>query len=76
MIKMDGFYLMEDLNQVGKIEHAVPYIYDDGWSIDNDNVLMDRIMGYYPGEGIGNTDMLDRVKSITEQEVQNFINNI
>lgn len=50
------YYFISDLNKVAKIENYVPYIYDknNGWVVDNKNILMDRIMGY-DGESIGNS---------------------
>lgn len=76
---MDGstaYYLIKDLNKVGKLENFIPYIYDNGWIIDSKNILMDRIMGYdeYEPEDspykIGNTSMLDKVEVITEEEAK------
>ncbi len=69
------YYYLKDLNMVAKKEDFVPYIYDkkEGWTVDNKNILMDRVMGYDPMEGIGNTDILDRVETITEQEALELI---
>ena len=77
---MEGFtayYLIKDLNIVGKEEDFVPYIYDKekGWLVDNDNILSDRIMGY-DGDGIGSADMLTRVVEITEEEASKLIANM
>ncbi len=68
------YYFMSDLNQVGKVEDFVPYLYDedDGWIVDNDNLLMDRIMGY-DDDRIGNTDILFRVDEITKEEADKKI---
>ncbi len=70
------YYYIRDLKKVGKMDLFVPHLYDKqkGWVVDNDNVLMDRIMGYDPLEGIGNTDMLERAKTITEEEAIRLIN--
>ena len=42
------FYLISDLNRIGKIENYIPYLYDTGkgWMVDSDNIVMDRLMGY------------------------------
>ena len=63
------YYLVKDLNIVGKVEESVPYLHDPskGWVIDSDNRLMDRIIGY-DGEAIGSTSMLGRVEEISEEE--------
>lgn len=52
------------------------YIYDSerGWIPDVDNILMDRLIGY-DGDEIGNTDMLTRVKEITEKEALAAVKN-
>ncbi|HWR18726.1 MAG TPA: hypothetical protein VN608_03825 [Clostridia bacterium] len=64
-----SYYLVKDLNVVGKIEGSVSYLHDPskGWVVDNDAILMDRIMGY-DGESIGCMSMLERVDEISEQE--------
>lgn len=69
-----AYYLINDLNIVGKEENFVPYIYDKskGWVVDNDNILSDRLMGY-DGEDIGCSDMLFRVDEITEEEANKLI---
>ncbi len=63
------YYLIKDKNAVGKIDAHVPYLHDSqkGWVVDDDNILMDRIMGY-DGEFIGRTAVLEQVKEISEQE--------
>lgn len=50
------------------------YIFDKqkGWVRDNEHILMDRIIGY-DGERIGSSDMLFRVKEITEEEALKLI---
>lgn len=71
------YYFISDLNKVAKIENYVPYIYDknNGWVIDNKNILMDRIMGY-DGESIGNSSELFKVDSITEEQANKIIKNM
>lgn len=68
------YYYLNDLDQVGKMDDFVPYLHDKdkGWIVDNDNLLMDRIMGY-DGDGVGNTDMLFRADEITEEEANQKI---
>lgn len=69
-----SYYLVKDLNMVGKVEGSVPYLHDPskGWVVDNDNILMDRIMGY-DGESIGSTSMLLQVEEIPENEALKLI---
>ncbi len=69
-----AYYLINDLNIVGKEENFIPYIYDKdkGWVVDNNNILSDRLMGY-DGEDIGCSDMLFRVDEITEEEANKLI---
>ncbi|MDU5106523.1 MULTISPECIES: hypothetical protein [unclassified Clostridium] len=71
------YYFISDLNKVAKIENYVPYIYDknNGWVVDNKNILMDRIMGY-DGESIGNSSELFKVDSITEEQANKIIKNL
>ena len=71
------YYLIKDLNLVGKIEGRVPYVYDpsDGWKPDQDAVLMDRVIGY-DGELIGCTSMLTKVDEITEAQAQEYIKSL
>jgi hypothetical protein len=72
-----GYYFINDLNMVGKINNFVPYLYDreKGWIVDNDNILMDRMMGY-DGERIGSNDMLFRIDEISEEEANKRIKEI
>lgn len=76
-----AYYLINDLNTIGKEEDFIPYLYDKekGWVVDNDNILSDRLMGYDETESpdspyrIGNTDMLSRIDEITEEEANRLI---
>lgn len=69
-----SYYYISDLKIVGKQEDCIPYIYQDGvWVVDNDNKLMDRLMGYN-GDDIGCTDMLLRAEEITETQAEKLIN--
>ena len=68
------FYFLNDLQKVGKIEDFVPYLHDKGkgWMVENDNLLMDRIVGY-DGESIGSSDLF-KVEEITEEQANKKIN--
>lgn len=67
-----AYYFINDLNIAAKLENFIPYIYDNGWQVDNKNILMDRLMGY-DGDRIGSNDMLFRVDEITEEEAFKII---
>ena len=68
------YYLISDLNIVAKEDDYVPYLYEQnqGWIVDNNNVLSDRLIGY-DGGSIGSSDMLFRVDEITEEEAMKLI---
>lgn len=78
------YYHIKDLNMLGKEEDYIPYLYKPGkgWTVDNDNVLMDRVMGYDGSEPakspykIGNTSIMDLVEEIGEKEAEKFIANL
>lgn len=74
MEQFTAYYLINDLNIVGKEEDFIPYIYDKdkGWVVDSDNILSDRLIGY-DGDDIGCSDMLFRVDEITEEEANKLI---
>lgn len=75
------YYRIKDLDRVGKEEDCIPYLYEPekGWVVDKDNILMDRIIGYdefEPAQSpykIGNSDMMDRVEEISQEEAENLI---
>lgn len=71
------YYFISDLNKVAKIENFVPYIYDKdkGWIVDNENILMDRIMGY-DGESIGSSSSIFKVDEITEDQANKIIKSL
>lgn len=71
------YYFIVDLNKVAKMENYIPYIYDKnkGWVVDNNNILMDRIIGY-DGESIGNSSELFKIESITEEQANKLIENV
>ena len=78
------YYHIKDLNVLAKEEDYVPYLFvsGKGWVVDNDNVLMDRIMGYDSSEPadspykMGNTDVMESVKEISEKEADKMIANL
>lgn len=69
------YYYIKDLNMVAKEEGYIPYIYKkgNGWIVDNDNILTDRLIGY-DGDSIGSSDMLLEVEEISEQKAMELIN--
>lgn len=74
------YYKIHDLNLVGKLDQGTPYVYRDNvWVLDDNNLIMDRLMGYDESEPIGspyamgNTDMLERIKPISEDEALKLI---
>jgi len=78
------YYHIKDLDLLGKEEDYVPYLYKPGkgWVVDNDNILMDRVMGFddsEPGSSpykIGNSGTMDLVKEISQKEVDKIIANL
>ncbi len=67
---MSKYYKILDRNLIGRQDSALEcFIHDHekGWIPDAENVLADRIIGY-DGESIGSSDMLSRIKEITENE--------
>lgn len=79
-----AYYRIKDLGLLGKEEDYIPYLYKPGkgWVVDNDNVLMDRIMGYDDSEPanspykIGNSSTMDLVEEISEKSAEKFITNL
>lgn len=67
------FYLVQDLKMIGKVEDFIPYLYDkdQGWIVDQGNILMDRLMGYEDGS-IGNTEAMAIIE-ITKEQAEEFI---
>ena len=58
---------------IGKIENYVPFVYKNeiGWVVDNENILMDRIMGY-DFDDIGDSETQEKVQNITKEKAQSF----
>lgn len=69
-----AFYYINDLKLVAKMENFIPYVYDKkgGWQVDNNNCLMDRLMGYDDDE-IGSTSELVKIEEISEEEALRII---
>ena len=66
-----AYFWINDLNLLAKMERRVPYLLvNNNWEVDNKNIVMDRLMGYEPGEGIGNSDMLFRIDEIGFEEAE------
>ncbi|WP_333648022.1 hypothetical protein [Lacrimispora sp.] len=78
------FYRIKDLGLLGKEEDYVPYLYKagKGWVVDNDNILMDRIMGFDESEPAkspyktGNTSIIELVEEISQKEAEKIIANL
>lgn len=77
---MIKYYKILDKNLVAKIDDFVPYLYENGkWTIDNNRILMDRLVGYDESESnkssykLGSSDMLERIVPITEEEALSLI---
>lgn len=64
------YFVIHKLNIVAKIEDDVPYVYKKGkgWIVDNDNILMDRIMDY------GDNSVMD-YDEISEEKALKLIKN-
>ena len=68
-----AYFRIKDLNLLAKEDNYVPYVYKpgEGWIVDNQNILMDRLMGYDEFEPddspykIGNMSMLSLVEEIS-----------
>lgn len=76
--RLSEYYIILDLDLIGKIEESIPYIYDveQGWVFDKKRLLTDRIIGYDASEPddspykIGNMDMMERVCKISREEAE------
>ncbi len=63
--------------RVGKKDGGKYFILRDGaWEQDDNNEIMDRLMGYDPSEplespyGIGNTDIMDEIEEISYEQAR------
>ena len=75
------YYLILN-KQLGKEEDGKYYLYTNGnWVPDTKSTILGRLMGFDPCEpadspyAIGNMDIMDTIKPITEQQAIEFINN-
>ncbi len=68
------YYRIKDVGCIGKMADDIPYVYakGEGWKVDNENILMDRLMGY-DGEVIGSTAEMDNIDEISEDEALSLI---
>lgn len=80
-----AYYWIKDKKIYGKIEEKIPYLLDENkktWIRDNEAIVMDRIMGYDDTEPagspyrIGNTDMMDCIERIPDEEIKDYMKNI
>lgn len=67
------YFWIKDLKKIGKIDNFVPYLFDleEGWVIDNENILMDRVIGY-DDETIGGSSIY-LVNEITKLQAYEII---
>lgn len=74
MLQGTAYFYLSETKEIAKMENFTPYIYDKkyGWQVDNINILCDCLMGY-DGHEIGSTDMLLKVKEISEEEAMKII---
>ena len=75
------YYLILN-RQLGKEEDGKYYLYTNGsWVPDTKSTILGRLMGFDPSEpadspyAMGNMDIMDTIKPITEQQAIEFINN-
>lgn len=70
-----AYYKIHDLNLVGKKDNHVPYLFKNGkWELDEEHIIDDRRIGYDEVERtLGNSDMLDEIDEITEEEAMAII---
>lgn len=69
-------------NQLGKEDDGKYYLYTNGsWVPDTKSTILGRLMGFDPSEpadspyAMGNMDIMDTIKPITEHQAIEFINN-
>ena len=76
------YYYVEQKKLVGRTQedncfNSEVYQPGSGWVYDVDHEISDCIMGYEPGEepgwGIGNTDIMGEIRSITRDEAVQLI---
>ena len=74
------YYLILN-RQLGKEEDGKYYLYTNGsWVPDTKSTILGRLMGFDPSEpadspyAMGNMDIMDTIKVITEEQAREFIN--
>ncbi len=74
MSKKTEYYLIWG-RIVGKEEDGICYLFEEGeWRLDNENAVMDHLMGYDPTEppgspyAIGNMSIMDEIEEITSEK--------
>lgn len=77
---MEEKYYLIDNKTVGKKCSEGYFLFIDGkWKADSKHLIRDCLIGYDASEPsdspycIGNSDMMDRIESITEEEAKNQI---
>ena len=75
MNSIDTSYYLIFGRRLGKKDGGKYFLLKDGaWEQDNNNEIMDRLMGYDPSEppdspyGIGNTSIMDEIEEITYEQ--------
>lgn len=75
MNNIDTRYYLILGRRLGKKDDGKYFILRDGaWEQDNNNEIMDRLMGYDPSEqpgspyGIGNTSIMDEIEEISYEQ--------
>ena len=74
------YYLILN-NHLGKEEDGKYYLYTNGsWVPDTKSTILGRLIGFDPSEpadspyAMGNMDIMDTIKPITEHQAKEFIN--
>ena len=67
------YYYIKSKKLFAKSTSSGDYIYKNGeWSKDTKHLVCDRLLGYDPSDdspyGIGNTDIMEDLEKITEEE--------
>jgi hypothetical protein len=71
---MPTYYRVLDKGLIGRQDSMFEcYIFhsEKGWIPDEENILMDRIIGY-DMDSIGNQDIMSKVEKISEEEAMKF----
>ena len=75
MNSIDTRYYLIFGRRLGKKDGGKYFLLRDGaWEQDNNNEIMDRLMGYDPSEqpgspyGIGNTSIMDEIEEISYEQ--------